>query len=199
MALKQNDAQTIRIGSDSCDVYVYTVKAYERRLTSDEHLNNFVMDAPSVNKMLARHRRNDIIDSSTGEISYELLVQKNPGCHAYLYDIPKLTTKKDDKVDGCTYYELINEYDNLSKPFMRADKVRTYVQGTSSAAYGVAAFNLRSDFTKKGKIYDKNGNEIPGWRPSDDDEYIDIACTKVNVASCENANNVVNAEWYNRF
>ena len=199
MALQQNDAQTIRIGSDSCDVYVYTAKAYERRLTNDEHLNNFVMDAPSVNKMLERHRRNDIIDSSTGEISYELLVQKNPGCHAYLYDIPELTTNKEDKIDGCTYYELINEYDNLGKPFMRADKVRTYVQGTSSAAYGVAAFNLRSDFTKKGKIYDKNGNEIPGWRPSDEDEYIDIACTKVNVASCENANNVVNAEWYNKF
>lgn len=199
MALTQVSPQTIHIGSDACDVYVYTAKVYERRLTNDEHLNNFVMDAPSVNKMLERHRRNDIIDSSTGEISYELLVQKNPGCHAYLYDIPELTTNKEDKIDGCTYYELIDEYNSLSKPFMRADKVRTYVQGTSSAAYGVAAFNLRSDFTKKGKIYDKNGNEIPGWRPSDEDAYIDIACTKVNVASCENANNVVNAEWYNKF
>ena len=199
MALTQVSPQTIHIGSDACDVYVYTAKAYERRLTNDEHLDNFVMDAPSINKMLERHRRNDIIDSSTGEISYELLVQKNPGCHAYLYEIPYLTWSKDEKVDGCSYYELIDDYNSLSKPFMRADKVRTYVQGTSSAAYGVAAFNLRSDFTKKGKIYDKNGNEIPGWRPTDEDLYIDIACTKVNVASCENANNVVNAEWYNKF
>jgi hypothetical protein len=26
-----------------------------------------------------------------------------------------------------------------------------------------------------------------------------LACTKVNVASCENCNNVVNAEWYNKY
>lgn len=199
MALTQVNPQVIRIGSDACDVCVYTAKAYERRLTNDEHLNNFVMDAPSVNKMLERHRRNDIIDSSTGEISYELLVQKNPGCRAYLYDIPKLTTSKDDKIDGCTYYELVDEFDNLGKPYIRADKVRTYVQGTSSAAYGVAAFNLRSDFTKKGKVYDKNGDEMVGWMVTPEDLPIDIACTKVNVASCENANNVVNAEWYNTF
>lgn len=199
MALQQVSPKTIRIGSDACDVYVYTAKAYERRLTNDEHLNNFVMDAPSVNKMLARHNRNDIIDATTGEISYEALVAKNPGCRAYLYDIPYLTWSKNEKVDGCTYYELVNDCGNLSKPFMRADKVRTYVQGTSSAAYGIAAFNLRSDFTKKGKIYDKNGNEIPGWYVSPDDLPVDIACTKVNVASCENANNVVNAEWYNKF
>lgn len=198
MALTQVNPQTIHIGSDECDVYVYTAKAYERQLSFNEHLDNFVMDAPSINKMLDRHRRNDILGSN-GDISYEKLVAANPGCHAYLYDIPRLTTTKDDKVDGCTYYELVDEYQTLDKPFMRAEKVRTYVQGTSSAAYGVAAFNLRSDFTKKGQVYDKDDNMLPGWYISSGDLPIDIACTKVNVASCENANNVVNAEWYNQF
>jgi hypothetical protein len=28
---------------------------------------------------------------------------------------------------------------------------------------------------------------------------IDFTCTKVNVASCENVNNMVNQEWYNLF
>jgi hypothetical protein len=33
-----------------------------------------------------------------------------------------------------------------------------------------------------------------------EDAYpIDYTCTKVNVASCENANNAINQEWYNLF
>lgn len=198
MSLTQVDPQTIRIGSDLCDVCVYVAKAYERRLSTSEHLDNFIMDAPSVNKMLDRYNRNDILDNK-GEISYEKLVTANPGCRAYLYEIPRMTKTKDDKVDGCNYYELMDGYSTLDTPFMRALKTRIYVQGTSSAAYGVAAFNIRSDFTKKGTIYDKDDNIIKGWKVRDEALPIDIACTKVNVASCENANNVVNAEWYNKF
>ena len=198
MSLTQVNPQIIEIGSDLCDVLVYCAKAYERKLSFDEHLDNFIMDAPSSQKMIERFRRNDIMDNNN-EISYEKLVKANPGCHAYLYDIPEMTTTKDDKIDGCTYYELIEGYDTIDTPYIRADKVRTYVQGTSSAAYGVAAFNLRSDFTKKGKIYDAEGNEMVGWQRTPEDLPIDIACTKVNVASCENANNVVNQEWYNKF
>lgn len=198
MALTQVNPQIIEIGSDLCDVLVYCAKAYERQLSFDEHLDNFIMDAPSSVKMIERFRRNDIMDNNN-EISYEKLVKANPGCHAYLYDIPEMTTSKEDKIDGCTYYELINDYNTIDNPYIWAEKVRTYVQGTSSAAYGVAAFNLRSDFTKKGKIYDANGNEMTGWQRTPEDLPIDIACTKVNVASCENANNVVNQEWYNRF
>ena len=120
------------------------------------------MDAPSSVKMIERFRRNDIMDNNN-EISYEKLVQANPGCHAYLYDIPEMTTDKNTKIDGCTYYELIDDYDTIDNPYIRAEKVRTYVQGTSSAAYGVAAFNLRSDFTKKGKVYNAAGEEMTGW------------------------------------
>ena len=198
MSLTQVNPQIIEIGSDLCDVLVYCAKAYERKLSFDEHLDNFIMDAPSSAKMIERFRRNDIMDNNN-EISYEKLVQANPGCHAYLYDIPKMTTSKNTKIDGCTYYELIDDYDTIDNPYIRAEKVRTYVQGTSSAAYGVAAFNLRSDFTKKGKVYNAAGEEMTGWQRTPDDLPIDIACTKVNVASCENANNVVNQEWYNKF
>lgn len=192
-------AKTIEIGSDLCDVHVYVAKAYDRKLSEDEHLNNFIMDAPSANKMIDRYRRNDILDTR-GEISYERLVAANPDCHVYMYDLPEgMTTSKDDKKDGCTYHELFGNHNTLDNPLFSAEKARVYVQGTSSAAYGVAAFNLRTDFTKKGTIYDSEGNELPGWTVSDTAIPISIACTKVNVASCENANNVVNAEWYNKF
>ena len=193
--LTQANPQYIEIGSDLCDVHVYVAKAYERSLTIDEHLNNFILDAPSANKMMDRYRRNNITDT-TGEISYEKLIAANPDCRAYLYEVDHVTTSKDDKVKGCKYYELWQEYNTLDNPYYKADDVQTYVQGTSSAAYGVAAFNLRSKFKK---LIDKDGNEVSGWQVSDNAIPVEIACTKVNVASCENVNNVVNQEWYNKF
>ena len=55
--------KSITIGSDLCDVYVYTAKVYDRKLNEDEHLANFIMDAPTSNEMIARYRRNDILDN----------------------------------------------------------------------------------------------------------------------------------------
>ena len=194
---EQNIPQKIVIGSPLCDVYVYCAKAYNRRLSENEHLNNFIADAPSVEKMIDRFNRNNILDG--GDISYEKLVQANPNCHAYLYEVDRMTEGTEDEVEGCTYYELWKENNTLEKPYYKAENATIYAQGTSSAAYGVAAFNLRTDFLDKGKIYDKNNEEVSGWKVSENAIPIDLTCTKVNVASCENANNVVNQEWYNKF
>jgi hypothetical protein len=39
-----------------------------------------------------------------------------------------------------------------------------------------------------------------GWSMDDGTAIpINYTCTKVNVASCENTNNVINQEWYNMF
>ena len=198
-----SDPQPIIIGSNECDVYVYIAKIYEKRLSTLEHLNNFILDAPNVNEKIARHSRNDILGSNN-EISYEKLVAKNPGCHAYLYKLTKngMTTGKEDEKD-CDYTEY---YLDAEKPYLttnptndiNAPKAKVMVQGTSSAAYGVAAFNVRTDFADA-PLYDKDGNQLEGRKVSDTSIPVDFTCTKVNVASCENANNALNAEWYDRF
>ena len=195
--------QPIVIGSNECDVYVYIAKIYEKRLSTLEHLNNFILDAPNVNEKITRHSRNDILGSNN-EISYEKLVAKNPGCHAYLYKLTKngMTTGKEDEKD-CDYTEY---YLDTEKPYLttnptndtNAPKAKVMVQGTSSAAYGVAAFNVRTDFADA-PLYDKDGNQLSGRKVSDTSIPVDFTCTKVNVASCENANNALNAEWYDRF
>lgn len=197
---EQTNEKQIVIGSDLCDVCVYLMKVYERKLTENEHLDAFILDAPNANEMISRYNRNDIVDNS-GEISYEKLVQKNPDCHAYVYRIPRMTTEKDDKVSNCDYFELYGDNNTINNPYYKAintgDGARIRVQGTSSAAYGVAAFNLRTEFQEG--LLDKDGNQVDGWKVSETAIPIDYVCTKVNVASCENANNVVNAEWYNKY
>jgi len=65
-------------------------------------MSNFIADAPNAEEMVDRYNRNDILDEN-GEISPTKLAEKNPNCRVHLYDIPRITTTKSDKVKGCTY------------------------------------------------------------------------------------------------
>lgn len=67
----------ITIGSDDCDVYIYLVKIYQRHLSDDEHLANFIFDASNAAEMIERFQRNDILDER-GEISWQKVLEKNP-------------------------------------------------------------------------------------------------------------------------
>jgi hypothetical protein len=98
----QTTPQSIEIGSDDCDVYIYLIKVYESKLNENEHINNFIMDAPNTEEMLDRFERNDIQDNA-GNISWEELLNKNPECPVYLYDIPRMTRTKKDTVTGCNF------------------------------------------------------------------------------------------------
>jgi hypothetical protein len=184
---------TIEIGSNDCDVYLYMIKAYENHLTDLEHLNNFIADAPNATEIVNRFERNDILDES-GEISYTKLAKKNPNCFVHLYNMPRMTKTKNDPVENCTY----TQFHGSSDAVLSAENVTVKVQGTSSAAYGLAAFNLDSKFNNGFTDLVKN-EPIAGWSMSSSAIPVNYFCTKVNVASSEGTNNALNQEWYNRF
>ena len=73
-----------------------------------------------------------------------------------------------------------------------AQNAKVKTQGTSSMAYGVAAYNLDTDFTGT-TMYGPGGVELSeGYQLSKyafPQKYFN---TKVNVASCEGANNAIN-------
>lgn len=194
---KQPTPADIVIGSDDCDVQIYMIKIYQNHLTNEQHLSNFIMDAPNSMEIISRYNRNNILDDN-GEISYSKLIEKNPNCDVYLYEMDHMTThKKDDKVKGCTY----KRYHGSTIPLQTAENVTMSVQGTSSAAYGLAAFNFDSEFVDGFTDYSKNpdGEHIDKWSMTEKSMPFKYFNTKVNVASCEGANNALNQEWYDRY
>jgi hypothetical protein len=76
---------------------------------------------------------------------------------------------------------------------------RMKVQGTSSLKYIISAANFDSNFDKFQENTTTGLVDIDGWSMNEKSIPINYTCTKVNVASCENANNALNQEWYNRF
>lgn len=193
----QSNPVNITIGSDDCDVYLYMLKVYENHLTDEEHLANFISDAPNAEEMLARYRRNDILDER-GEISPTKLAAANPNCKVHIYTIDRMTQNKKDKVKGCTYVQ----YQGSDQAQLSSENTTIKVQGTSSAAYGLAAYNIDADFAPDGvsTLVDGEGNVLEdGWSMNEGSIPCTYFTTKVNVASAEQANNALNQEWYNRF
>lgn len=188
----------ITIGSADCDVYLYMIKVYEKTLSDDDHLVNFIADAPAAEEMIKRFNRNNIKYSQDGpakDISYLELAKQNPNCLVHLYDVPSMPTFKGDKKKGCLYEQYQGDSET---PKLTASNVTLNVQGTSSERYVLAAANLDSDFTEG--FYDvASKTNLDGWAMDENAIPIDYTCTKVNVASCENANNALNQEWYNLF
>ena len=189
----QSNPVGITIGSDDCDVHIYMIKVYEKHLTDEEHLANFIADAPNGNEMLKRFERNDILNPETGEISPTRLASVNKNCRVHIYDIERMTQNKKDPV-ACTSYV---QYHGSDQAVLTAPSAKVKVQGTSSAAYGLAAYNLDAEFEEG--FYNEKGEHIDNWSMNENSIGCNYFTTKVNVASCENANNALNQEWYNRF
>lgn len=189
-SFKQSYAKYIKIGSDDCDVYLYLIKFYKKHLTDKEHLANFIMDAPKAQEMKSRYDRNNILtkDASGNEyISPTLLAKANPDCNVFVYSVPYIPTSKGDVIDAtgntecCSYIQ----YKGSDQAIRSYEGVKLRAQGTSSMAYGVSAYNLDAKFPEK-------------WSLSDEAIPVNYLNTKVNVASCEGANNALNQEWYNQ-
>lgn len=191
---KQSEAQRIVIGSPDCDVNIYMIKTYESYLSRDNHIVNFIADAPNAQEMVARYDRNNILDDS-GEISYEKLAQQNPNARVHLWSIPRMTEGKKDYVTGCSYQQIYKAGDERHQ--LTANNVTINIQGTSSVDYKDSGANTDSEFTEG--FTDGNGNHIDTYSMSDNSIGVNYFNTKVNIASCENINNMCIAEWYNRY
>ena len=156
--------QDIIIGSNDCDVYIYMVKAYPNYMTRENHIVNFIADAPNAQEMVKRYDRNDILDIS-GEISYEKLVQQNPDCRVWLYDIPYMTVGKKDKVKNCSFNQF---WKNGDQYYELSGTGTMTVQGTSSVDYLLGAANTDINFTS---LSDGNGVNLMANGVVDEDNY----------------------------
>lgn len=195
----------IIIGSEDCDVNIYLIKSYPRNLSRDEHVINFIADAPNAIEMKKRYNRNDILNENL-EIDYNKLYTAAPDCRIWLYDIARMTTAKDDKVQCYNFKQM---WKNGSKYYdgLTAKNAEIRIQGTSSVNYRKGAANTDINFSVSGcELHSGNGDDLlsdslanKGMKLNDTSIPITYANMKVNFASCEQVNNMCNAMWYQNF
>lgn len=190
----QANPALLKIGSADCDIWIYRMKMYSNSLTRYEVLDNFIADCGNVEEMVNRYLRNAIYNDN-GTININSLATARPDLRILKISADRMTTGKEDEVI-CSV-QLI--YTNGGKDYcFTATGVIMKVQGTSSAAYGEAAYNVDLDFSNAVWILD-NGNTITEYAMTPNSIPVKYFNIKLNVASSENANNVCLADDYNTY
>ncbi len=191
----QVSPEFVKIGSTDADVWVYRMRMYGNSLTRFEILDNYIADCTDAVEMIARHERNAIF-SATGSIDLTKLAAAAPTLRIIRIWAQKMTTAKDDEVT-CKV-ELIYTQGGNNYCFV-AEGVTMKAQGTSSLEYILAAMNLDIDFEDASSWVDGNGEPITGYSMTPGAIAVNYLNVKLNIASSENANNVILADDYNEY
>lgn len=190
----QANPEMLKIGSADCDIWLYRIKMYGNSLTRYEILDNFVADCGNTEEMVSRHLRNTIYNDN-GTININDLAAQNTKLRILKISADRMTTGKEDPVT-CTVQLIYT--DGGTEYGFTATGVLMKVQGTSSAAYGEAAYNLDLDFSSAVWTLD-NGTVITEYSMTENSIPVNYFNIKLNVASSENANNAVLADDYNTY
>lgn len=121
----------IKIGSDEADIDLYTIRIYDRALTTEEVEQNTCNLQPTLTKKAAFKSRNDIREN--GKVNYEKVKSK---CNVFIIktdddSLPNLGFGIDNKVGA----NLRFEYCDTPQYNWSIDKTNIYGQGTTSMEY----------------------------------------------------------------
>ena len=174
----QQSPVDISIGSSSCAMDIYCIRVYDNNLERGQILNNWIADTRNVTDMLARFRRNNILDQY-GNVVIAKLPQNLPYMIVECAELPQY--KGDKKTCSVTYVDPVTP----AKSFT-AENVQIDVQGTSSQYYPRKNYKMKykSGFTLA------NGTQAAKYALRNGQIAVSTFCMKADVASSEGANNV---------
>ena len=190
---QQATPKNLRIGSEDADVWIYKIKMYPTVLTRYEILDNFIADCADVGEMVARYERNDVYGDN-GDVNIEKIANANPSLRVIHISAERMTTSKDDTVMCSVQHIMRGGTDGHN---FTATGVKMKAQGTSSLDYAAAALNLDLDFSSAATWQDGGGTDLTAYGMTADSIPVNYFNIKLNVASSENANNVLLADDYN--
>ena len=197
----QGTPKNVRIGSADADVWIYLIRMYDSSLTRADILKNWIADTRDVTEMLDRDARNDIFSSGANRnVDVNKLATAAPKLRQIRITAAGMTTGKKDKITCTVQHVYPAGADNSgNRHNWTATGVTMKAQGTSSLDYLDAAPNIDLDFSKVTSWETEDGATLTGYAMTDASIPVSYFTIKANVASSENANNVVIADDYNTY
>ena len=197
----QATASTIKVASDSADVELRNLRVYDRALTDDECLSNFMVDRPTSDEMVLLFTRNDVMNDEGTDVDIDKLRQQGKAVMRIVGDVDLVNQTNNKKFEVAAdiyfYSPYGKEYDFIAR------NVGLRIQGTSSTTYPRKNYRLYFERSEKyGTTLEVNGVNVPdlkyafkpGARP------ISIFCLKADFSDSSSTHNtgavrIVNDIW----
>ena len=198
----QDTPQDIKIGSSTCDVDVYCIRAYKNALNHKGIVDNYAYDTPVPSEKIAIATRNDVFDSSL-EVSYSKLQTALPELPIMVMENDAIpATKTWIALSGISFNNPANKDDpdiGAASFTSTADQWRN--QGTSSMNYPVPYRNYDLKFVKDASgngTIDINGTKYDKYRLYTGEDKAKSFTLKKNYASSEMANNAISSMLFSQ-
>ena len=197
------DVDKIITFNGSSDILLKQIVIYDKPLSSDEILNNFILYRDSISEMLSIYNRNNVT-TDDGQLSPEKLLNTLPVMYFTGLDenrgIPFLETqtgKAATKID--TYFDI--DYENAqdkTKNF-RVEYARVRIQGTSSSYYPRKNYRFYTNKEDETVLYDWQGNVVKNrlYSFKDGAQPVDCWCLKTDYAESSGSHNTGVARLWN--
>lgn len=175
-------------------VLLKSIRGYNRALSSDEILNNYMLYQDSVSDMMSIYANNNIHDQATGKVSMDLVVGKLP-VMLITGNVPVLenTTDKNETI----YVDI--DYINLkdSKKNFTGKGTRMRPQGTSSMSYPKKNFRIYLNY---GTLKDNNGAVIESGKYAftNKAQPVSTFCLKADYAESSSSHNTGIAKLWDK-
>lgn len=189
-SLLQASPAGIRISSDAADVDLRMLRVYDRALTDDEMLSNYIVDRLTTEEMVRLYRKNDVLDDEGDEVGIEKLRAQGKSVFRIVGDVELVNETNNKKfevpVDFYFYSAYGKEYDFVAR------NIGLRIQGTSSTTYPRKNYRLYFDRRDKyGTTLEVNGADVPdlkyafkpGARP------VSIFCLKADFSDSSSTHN----------
>lgn len=199
---QQHNPKRITIGSDDCDIELYTVRIYDKSLNYQQMLGNFAYDTPDLAEKIAIAKRNSILDSANA-VDFAKTIAALPNTPYKIWEISKMPTGKKDWQKATT--EFVNpawEANPGNEPAALASFVCTNhdiaLDGTSSLSYPDPYKNWADKYNGEWSVViggvkvTITGYAITNGVELKAKEFVD----KVNFASSEGIFNILCANAY---
>lgn len=179
----------IKVLSDSADVDLRNIRIYDRALTDDEILSNYMVDRQTTDDMVLLFEKNDILNDETDEVDMDKLRKQGKSVMRIVGDV-ELVNQTNNKsfevqVDVYFYSKYGKEYDFIAR------NIGLRIQGTSSTTYPRKNYRLYFKRPQYGCTLEVNGVDVPdmlysfkpGARP------VPIFCLKADFSDSSSTHN----------
>lgn len=200
-SLLQQNPVNITVSSEAADVNMRSIRVYEKPLTDDEILVNFMVDRETVEEMVTLYNANDVMDDEGVSIDIEKLRAQGKSVLRIVGDVELVNQTNNKKFEvSCDIYF----YSAYGKEYdFEVHGAGLRIQGTSSTTYPRKNYRIYFDRKDKyGTTLTVNGVDVPsleysfkpGARP------VKIWCLKADFSDSSSTHNtgavrLVNDVW----
>lgn len=194
--LDTDQKEIIWHGWNNFTTYLKQVRIYDRALSSDQILNNYILYRDTTEEMLSLYNKNNVYEEGSTSFSTDILSGQLP-VMIVTGNIPALeaTTDKNLQIDVDV------DYINLQDP-SRSFKLRNGAmrpQGTSSMSYPKKNFRLYTQKKDNTVLYDYNDNVVENklYSFKEGAQPVNCWCFKADYAESSGTHNTGIARLWN--